>query len=231
MNRKLFLVIMGMVALFAAQAQQNGYKCRSCTDYNQWMLLNLSGPMYINPLLGYKGERFFGSWMKGTLHFENGDSVIGADLRYEKYLDEVIFMNDEFRTGFLPKKRISGFKLYGDGGENFIFVKRKIKHAMETDSAFHFLQLLTRGKMELLVYRRTVVGDPGILLSADVYYIYYGGRYYPINLKRRELLKLPFVSRKEMKHMLWKEGGIDVKNETGMLKAISAYNTTGTFLE
>jgi hypothetical protein len=102
---------------------------------------------------------------------------------------------------------------------------------METDSAFHFLQLLTRGKMELLVYRRTVVGDHDILLSADVYYICHRGRYYPVNLKRRELLKLPFVSRKEMKHLLWKEGGINVKNEKGMLKAVSAYNNAGTFLD
>jgi hypothetical protein len=221
---------MGMVALFAAQAQQNGYKCRSCTDYNEWMLLNLSGPLYLNPVLGYKGERFFGNWMKGTLQFENGDSVIGADLRFEKYLGEVLFMNNEFRTGILPKQRISGFTLYGDGRENFLFVKRKIKHIMEMDSAFHFLQLLTRGNMELLVLRRAVEGDPGILLNADAYFICHGGRYYPINLKRRELLKLPFVLRKEMKHLLWKEG-IDVKNETGMIKAISAYNTTGTFIE
>jgi hypothetical protein len=180
--------------------------------------------------MGYKGERFHGNWMKGTLHFESGDSIIGADLRYEKYLDEVIFMSDEFRTGILPKPGISGFTLYGDAGENFIFVKRKIKHIMETDSTFHFLQLLTRGKMTLLVHRRAVEGDPGKLISADVYIICHGGRYYPIKLKRKELLRLPFVSRKEMKHLVWKEG-IDVKNETGMMKAISAYNIAGTFME
>ncbi len=230
MNRKVFLVIMGMVVLIAAQAQQNAYKCRYCADYNEWLLLNLAGPMYINPVLGHKGERFFGNWMKGTIHFENGDSLIGADLRYEKYLDELLFMNDEFRAGLLPKQRINEFNLYGDGGENFIFVKRKIKHFMEADSAFHFLQSLTRGTMELLVYRRAVIGDPGVLLSADTYFICHRGKYYLVDLKRRGLLKLPFVLRQEMKHLLLKEG-IDVKKETGMIKAISAYNTTGTFIE
>ncbi len=231
MNRKIFLVIMGMVVLIAAQSQQNENKCRYCADYNKWMLFNLSGPMYVNPVLGYKGERFFGNWMKGTLYYESGDSIHGADLRYEKYLDEVLFMNDEFKTGILSKQKISEFYLYGDGGENFIFVKKKIKHFMEADSAFHFLQSLTRGKMELLVLRRAVVGDPGILLNADLYFVCRGDRYYQISLKRKYLLKLPFVSRKEMKQVLLKDRGINVRNETGMMKAISAYNATGTFLE
>lgn len=222
---------MGAIALIAAQAQQNEYKCRYCADYNKWMLLNLSGPLYINPVLGYKGERFFGNWMKGTLHFENGDSVLGANLRYEKYLDEVLFINDEYRTGVLPKQRISGFTLHGDGEENFIFVKKKTKHSLETDSAFHFLQSLTRGKMELMVLRRVVKDDPYILLSADVYLIYHGERFYQIDLKRKDLLRLPFVSRKEMKHMLRKDRSIDVKKEKGMMKAISSYNVTGTFLD
>ncbi len=231
MNKKLFLIIMGMIALIAVQAQQNGHKCRYCADYNKWMLLNLSGPLHINPVLGYKGERFFGNWMKGTLHFENGDSVFGATLRYEKYLDEVLFINNEYRTGVLPKQKISGFTLYGDGGENLIFVKKKVKHSMETDSVFHFLQSLTRGKMELMVLRRAVKDDPYILLSADVYLICHGDRFYQINLKRKDLLRLPFVSRKEMKNLLWKSRGIDVKKEKGMMKAISAYNASGTFLE
>lgn len=231
MNRKIFLVIMGLVTLIAAQAQQNGNKGMYGADYNKWMLFNLSGPMYVNPVLGYKGERFFGNWMKGTLYFENGDSVFGADLRYEKYLDEVLFMNEEFKTGILPKQKISGFSLYGNGGENFIFVKNKIKHIMEADSTFHFLQSLTRGKMELLVLRRAVIGDPGILLSADLYFVCRGDRYYQISLKRKYLLKLPFVSRKEMKHLLLKDRGINVRNETGMMEAISAYNATGTFLD
>jgi hypothetical protein len=226
MNKKFILLTMALGMLTAAMAQQNGYKCRYCADYNHWMKQSLSGGTYINPVLGYTGEHFYGDWKEGSLYFQNGDSVTGVNLRYEKYLDEILFLNDEFKTGVLPKPEVKGFAFYSSTGDKIVFGNHKIKLYDDVDSILHFMQLLIQGKIALMVHRRVVEDEPRILVDSDLYFLYYEGRFYPIRLKRKNLFRLPFVSRQEMKSLL-RSGRIKVKDEAGMIKAITAYNKSG----
>ncbi len=223
MNKKQLLVFMALCVFLPGNAQEMEYPCRYCADYNLYLRQGLSGQVYNNPVPGYMGERYFGEWRKGTLYFENGDSVTGVDLRYEKYLDELLFLNAELKAGVLQKSGIKGFTIYNDHGANFIFIKRYLKLSTDTDTLPHFMQWLIAGNVSLYVNRKVVKSDYGKLENADQYYLYYAGRHYQVRLRRKELLRLPFVSPQAMKALL-RKGRIRVNDEAGLVKAITFYN-------
>lgn len=223
MNKKQLLVFVALCVFLPVNAQEKGYPCRYCADYNQYLRQGLSGQVYNNPVPGFLGERYFGEWRKGTLYFENGDSVTGVDLRYEKYLDELLFLNGELRAGVLQKSGIKGFTIYNDRGADFVFSKRNLKLSNDTDTLFHFMQELIAGKVSLYVNRKAVKSDNGRLEKADQYYLCHAGTYYQVRLRRKELLRLPFVTAQEMKILL-RKGGIRVNDEAGLVKVITFYN-------
>ena len=87
---------------------------------------------YRNSAERYKGNQYFSDWAKGDVYLENGDVVSDIFLRYDQYMDEVLWLREtDFKTGVLPRGDISGFVIYNERKEPLAeFVRREDKAAL-----------------------------------------------------------------------------------------------------
>jgi len=214
-------VIMGRLS-----AQKDNCNCQSNDAYAVSIQRGLIGREYLNPLRGFKGERFFGAWAKGEVKLNNGETIIGIDLRYERYLDELLWLRDgDFKSGILHKSEIAGFVLFKPGMNPAVFVKRRIKLSTDKDSIDRYLQELENGEIKLYAYRKVVQSPNEFKLSDDTKYILFKeGMSELLALKRKNLLALAAIDKNKMKDV-FRSGKIRVnRSEPGMIRAIEAYN-------
>jgi hypothetical protein len=186
----------------------------------------IMGIDYIVPVISYKGERYYNNWTYGEIFLTSGERITGLFLRYEQYLDQLLWLKEDFRVGVICKACIKGFNLYNDSN-NIIasFIKKRIKLELESDSTECLLQLLVNG--EYSFYARRIVSrlpDAPKLADDTKYYIFNNDRYERIKLRLRDLLSVSFIDKTRMKSII-KTNRITLRNdEKEFIRAISIYN-------
>jgi len=210
-------------------SQQSNCAGSSEVDYGNWVQRGLIGFEYKNPVLGYRGGQYFNDWTTGEVMMKNGDLIKDISLRYDKYLDGLLWLRKtDFKTGVISKEAISDFRLFDVRNQNKIlasFTNKKIM-LQKTDSTFVFLQVLVSGELSLYVYRNmNVITTTDYVLNDNTrYFVGFAGKQYPISLRRRSLLKIPVIQKTEMKSVLRSNGIIMINSEQDLIYVISAYN-------
>ena len=198
-------------------------------DYQARLQAGLIGIEYMNPVKDYAGIQYFSNWTQGEVFLEDGDVIRNITLRYDQYLDQLLWLRKtDYRTGILSKSAVIGFKLFNPVfGKEVLgsFVKMDI-HLPGLDSASAYVQVLSTGNISLYAYRNAnIISTHEYVLNDNTRYIIVsGGNQYPLALRRHSLINLPVVEKTAMKTILRSEGITISKNEEGLIKAIKVYN-------
>jgi len=201
----------------------------SDADYQARLQAGLIGFEYMNPVKDYSGTQYFSNWTIGEVFLDDGDSIRDISLRYDQYLDQLLWLRKtDYRTGILCKKGITGFKLFNPIYANDIlgsFIRTAI-HLPGLDSASAYVQVLTTGNISLYAYRNVnIISTHEYVLNDNTRYIVISeGRQFPLALRRRSLINIPVIDKTAMKAILRSEGITISKNEEGLIKAIKLYN-------
>ena len=226
--KRLYLYLLFSLSICQVYSQQSDCQCSSDEDYGIRLRTGLIGAEYHNPVEGYEGEQYFNDWTAGDIMLINGEVIEGIFIRYEKYLDELLWLRDtDFKKGILNKNIVGGFRLYDNKKKLAAsFIKKKIVLPM-TDSADVFLQVLVSGQISLYAYRNVNIASNDYILSDNTKYLISAqGHDFMLTLTRKSLLDIPVMQRKEMKSILRKNRIAVKDNEQQLIMAVSLYNST-----
>ena len=208
-------------------SQDNGCNCSSEEDFLNWQQKGLIGVEYTNPVNGYKGEeQYLQDWTNGEIYLNNGGFIPNVILRYDRYLDQLLWMRmSDYRKGVLNKDIINGFKLYKEWIiPESVYTKKRIELPW-IDSTEVFLQVMVEGEISMYVYRKVKKEPVEFKLMDNTKYILESaGKVYAVPLRRKSLLEMPFIVKAEMKKVLRKYRIAVMNNEKGMADAIDLYN-------
>jgi hypothetical protein len=216
------------ILIFLIQAFYPAYSQAPASDAYENALRNgLMGFEYRNSVERYKGNQYFGDWAKGDVNLENGDVISGIFLRYDMYMDEVLWLREtDFKTGVLPRGDILGFIIYNERKEpQAEFLRRNIKQPYKSDSSETFLQVLVKGKLELFAFRKVMQSASDYTLRDDSRYLIFShGKSYYAGASKRQLLKVPGVDEEKLKSVL-KLNRVKLDgSEYSLIRVIDLYN-------
>lgn len=226
--KSFFLIILFSLVICSGYSQQSNCVGSSEDDYGRRMQAGLIGFEYFNPIQGYQGVQYFNDWTKGEVILSNGDVIKDITLRYDKYLDALLWLRKfDIRTGIISKASISGFRLFDSKNQNKLlafFIKKKIALS-RSGSTDAFLQVLVSGEFSLYAYRNVnVISTTEYVLNDNTrYFISFSDQQYPLSLRRGSLLKIPVIKKAEMKTIL-RSNGIAINDEKDLISAINFYN-------
>jgi len=222
--KNLFLLFLVIPVLYPAYSQPSASQ-----DYENTLRNGLMGFEYRNSAERYKGNQYFNDWAKGDVNLENGGVISNIFLRYDKYMDEVLWLREtDFKTGVLPRGDINGFVIYNARKESMAeFVRQKIKLPYKEDSSVTFLQVLVKGNLELFAYRKVMQSANDYSLRDDTrYLVFFNGSSYFVGASKRLLLKVPAIDEVKMKAVL-KSNQIRLDGtEYSLMRVIDLYNKT-----
>ena len=206
--------------------QHSGCECTADEEQGIWLKEGLMGIEYRNPSEGFNGRQYFGGWTPGEVILYNGDVIRNIYLRYDKYMDELLWLRDgDFKAGILFKGDVAGFRLFDERNKlTATFIKKNITLPF-TGSTDAFLQVLVSGDITLYAYRNSdVMTNEHTLVDNIRYLISNAGEEYFLTLRRKSLLEIPVIQRAEMKAIL-RTNRISIRNhEQELVRAISLYN-------
>jgi len=224
--KRIYMILLILAAVVHAGAQQETCSCSSAANYSVWLQEGLMAKEYTNPVKGYEGTQYLRDWLYGELELKNGDTISNIILRYDRYMDELLWLRKgDYRKGVINKENITGFKLIDEfAHQEMAFTKRKILLPW-IDSTEVFLQVMVTGKISYHVYRK--LKEEAVefrLIDNTRHIISFEGKDYVVSLRRSSILDLPFISKAEFKRILRKNHLVIKDNEQALALAIYNYN-------
>jgi hypothetical protein len=225
--KNIFSYLIMFCAIQNAFAQADHGKSEPDETYMTNIRKGLMGIEYIDPVAGYKGDSFYNDWTYGEILLTNGEKITGLLLRYEGYLDQLLWLREDFIPCIVCKACINGFNLYDDSNNVLasFTIKKGIRLPLENDSANCFFHTLVEGEYSFYAFRRVGrLPDAFKLVDNTRYYIFNNDRYERIKLNMHDLLSVSFIDKTRMKSII-KTNKIRLRNnEKEFIRAISIYN-------
>ena len=207
-------------------------------------LPKLTGKTYIERK-EYKGEQFYNKdWMEGDILLSTGETIHVEKLKYNGFLDDVIWVNpSNFQQFVLDKSYINDFWLKNPSGQDIHFKRINavdplaVSHPSDT-----FVEVGIEGKVSLYIQRKiVVVGEENIyqngalnLLESigpnPLYYIKLPTNTYLTmsKLSRKAFLKL-FPEQKKDINKLLRDNHMKFKSESDFIQIIELLNRVNYF--
>jgi hypothetical protein len=224
-----FYLIIGFLLMYnLGYSQQNDCACSAEREYDAQLQEGLISFEYRIRVNDDEGLQYFNNWAPGEVMLNNGDIMQNLYLRYNKFLDELLYLRQsDFRVGILKKDAITGFRILNDVNQlSSLFVKKKVLLA-KADSTEVYLHLLASGLLNLYAYRNVSITNSRYTLGDNTKYLIVvsGGQHF-VTLKRKSLLEIPLVLKNDMKTILRANRITPDNNEREFIRAISIYNAT-----
>jgi hypothetical protein len=209
-------------------SQQYDCNCEvSDSVYADFIRKTLISRQYENPITGYSGGQYFNNWSPGRIILASGEIIENMTLRYDMYMDEVLWQRTtDFQIGVVNKEIVKGFDFYGDGIQPEVsFVKRKLR---STDTKNVYLQILIEGNLSLYVFRNLVsaAGESRTVDNTKYYIFSFPVQYIQVRLNRKNLLNLPGVGKDTIQAIIRTNRLNPIRNEADFTKAVYYYNQT-----
>ncbi|MFH0841518.1 MAG: hypothetical protein V1903_02740 [Bacteroidota bacterium] len=220
----------GLILFFSIQnvfAQTDQINSGPDETFMAIMRKGMMGIEYKNPFYNYKGSQFYNDWTSGEIFLTNGEKITGLSLRYEGYLDQLLWLREDQIPCILCKTCINGFNLF-DGSGNItasFLIKKGIRLPLESDSADCFFQSLVQGEYSFYALRKVgKLSDLYELTDDTRYFIFKNDQYERIRLRVRDLLNFSSIDKTRMKSII-RSNKIRLRNnEQEFIRAIVIYN-------
>ncbi len=226
--KNLYLIIGFLQIINLGYSQQNDCACSAERDYDTQLQEGLISFEYRIRVSDNEGLQYFNNWTQGEVMMSNGDIIRNLYLRYNKYLDELLYLRQsDFRVGILKKDAIKGFRIKNDMNQiSSLFIKKQVL-LTKNDSTEVYLHLLASGPLTLYAYRNVGITNSRYALGENTKYLIStpGGEYF-VTLKRKSLLGIPLIQKNDMKIILRTNRITPDNNEREFTRAISIYNAT-----
>jgi len=200
----------------------------------------LTGEMYV-PEARHFGNIFFNNrWAESTILLSTGDTVSGEKIKYNGFLDEVIWFNTSNFTSFvLDKAYIRAFWTTDSLNRPVHFKNLLVSDSTASHPKNIFVQVVVEGRYSLYIQRRVlnlpyevVYGKNGPYAQkaygqSPVYYILSpSGELLVLKyLGRRVFLNL-FPDQKEKLAAIVRRNGIRLRSEDGMIEMVRLMQST-----
>jgi hypothetical protein len=224
--KSLSLILGFCLIICSGYSQQSGCACSAEEDYGIRLQEGLIGFEFRVSVNDNEGLQYFNNWALGQVILQNGDVLQNIYLRYNKYLDELLWLRQiDFSVGILKKEGIAGFRIFEDINQiSALFVKKKVILS-RTDTTEAYLHLLASGPLTLYAYRNINIANSRYELADNTkYLITTGGIDFFVTPKRKSLLEVPVIDKTEMKNILRANRIALENNERELTRAISIYN-------
>ncbi len=195
----------------------------------------LCGSRYEMPA-GYLGSQYFTSkWVKGDVLLHDGSVVTNQQLRYNGFLDELIWNScDTCFEVRIDKGLTKGFILKPIGLPEAKFVKLKVKPDVLSDSAETYGQELYSGKVSCYALRKIVIRGYTLMGAGGSSYIlenleqrpeyllvFEGGQQIRISkISRRRLLNSLPVSLQPLALQIVSKENFRLRDEESLIKFV-----------
>ena len=137
---------------------QSGIACTCDAILDSLMEPNLSGDLYQQVDIGIGSQYFTEEWLKGEVHLANKTTVGEKYLKFNQYLDRLLWLIPSGNQQvLLDKEQIEGFCLNSKPGYKQCFQKIPIKVDMMPDSQLVFGEILHQNKISLFAYRKVIL--------------------------------------------------------------------------
>lgn len=226
--KKILISLLTFTFSFLSSAQQ--YDC-NCGDsdgsYNMYLQNLLISREYYNPVSYYRGEQFYNTWAPGEVELLNGEKITDINLRYHKFLDELLWLrNSDFKTAIVNKSIVSGFTIC-DANQQVIgrFTKERIK--LPGMAAFDaYLEILAEGKIGFYVFRNVVraISESRVVDNTTYYLSLNNEEFHAVRLKKKSFIRFPGIDSELMKSIIRSNHISFRRNESNAAVAVRLYN-------
>jgi len=200
----------------------------------------LTGELYKPDTISSRGEQFFnGQWVESSVLLSTGERIDGVKIKYNGFLDEVIWQNtSNFKQFQLDKSYISDFWLKNDMDSTIHFQRLNITDSTARNPSGIFVEVAVEGKLSLYIQHKVshLVDE----LVAYKYFIIYeqtplyyiklpSNLYFRMNeLNRKAFLNL-FPEQKKTLSKMVRTNRLNLKTEKGLIRAIDLMNKNGLY--
>jgi hypothetical protein len=237
MKHILFLAFLWIGLSFHAQIV-NAETTASKAD--TFFLPRLTGEVYFREP-EHIGEIFYNDkWTESTLLLSTGEEIGGEKIRYNGFLDAVIWLNMSSLSQYkLDKSYVNAFRFTNDSNLPIYFKRIDISDSTDREPKEIYVEVAVEDNISLYIQRRIIKCPDEIVEkesgrysirvyeSAPVYYIKLPtNRYLKMSkLRRKSFLNL-FHRQKESVSDLIRKNHINLRSERGLIEAIELMNKT-----
>ena len=199
----------------------------------------LTGETWFEPK-GYKREQFFNKfWMLSDIILTTGETVYGEKVKYNGFLDELIWVNSTLNQQFkLDKQLIREFRLKTEQGQITYFKKIKIiKQGSTNQQSDVFAEVEVEGKISIYIRRQisivniediTIDGihcQQGIIKPTPQYYLKLLSSGFMLleKIKLKSLIQLLPIQKKQLV-LVMRKNNLKLKTEEDLVKLIKLLN-------
>jgi hypothetical protein len=172
-------------------------------------------------------REFIDEWRNGDVHLVNDAVIKNKLLRYNGYLDEVIWLRTEdYKMGKLYKSQISSFRLYAnEENKECKYVKKTLPWDLNSESEDVFLEVLVEGTYEFYAFRQMKRNhNANEVFPRFLYFIKYENKYTRIKLRQSELIRLFDKDLRPNVRRDLRQARLKYRTEEDMIHAIEHLN-------
>jgi len=187
----------------------------------------------------HQGEIFFNNdWAESTILLSSGEKIQGVQLKYQGYLDEVIWLNPaNFNSFIVDRAYISEFWSVDKSNQPVHFKHLIVNDSTSSHAKDIFVQVAVEGASSLFIQRRVLNIPDTYYTDNNVTYAqkaYEPSPLYFIQLTSGQLLKLQRLGRHAFMNLfpeqktnltaLIRRHGIDLRTEEGLMQVVELMN-------
>jgi hypothetical protein len=174
----------------------------------------------------YPDQFYTKQWCSGSLKLYNDAYVSNKTLKYNGFTDSFFWMlKPEMQQIILDKNFIQEIRLVEPNRmDTMIFRKIGTASKLFPDTIEHFMQVLTEGKISLLVYRKIAyTTNSQSYFPCYDYYLVYNGKWTKIIIFRKSLLEIYPDKKKELRKLL-RKNRLNLRIENDLTRAVNLMN-------
>lgn len=224
MKHIIIILILVLYFLDYSNAQQQYCNCSSA-DQKEIFKEKLAGRDF-NDFYRHDNLQFFNSWTPGTIITDQGKSIQNIYLRYNRLLDELLWLRQsDYMTIVLEKEMIDHFFINDAEGSEVLFEQIQLPSVLGGESKNVFLQVLYKGMISLYVQRKAeVLKSNNELITGNFYYLNRGEDWKRFKANRLSFMRLFEKEEKSVIRKLRREYGLSLKDEQDIRELIGLYD-------
>lgn len=215
----IIILIQGVNKLNAQNNNLSAYK----TALIKSVSAPISATLFINEHPSKK-DQFTSEWTLGNITFTNGRLAKNCNLRYNCWLDELIWLRpNDFKTGMVFKSSVKEFSLTAANGDHKTFLNFYDNTGLVKQ--YIYIEVLTEGAISLYCHRKvSYIKSSDIFSNNHQYYLKKEGEMLKIKIRKSTFKELLTIDDQKALKIILRENHLKFKDEYQLAKALEILN-------